>query len=342
MKMKRIDTFLILAALVIWLWPSTVAQASSLPDEAYVSGVVGYAQSYSLSCEARSAVDWAAFWGVEISEEEFLERLPRSDNPNKGFVGDPSDEWGWSPPHSYGVYADPVAQLLRQYGLEAHAGTRLSWDEARAEIAAGRPVIVWVIGSIWAGTPKQYTASDGETVVVAANEHTMILTGYDQDTVQLVDAFTGQYVSYSLDIFLASWETLRRMAIIGGGVKEKDVEIAFSEPVVQNLYTVQSGDTLVSIAAEKGLTWTEIAATNQIDYPYSIRPGDVLNLPAAEGDPQTTAADSAEPPDTYTASDYESLFALAHRFDVSWIRLALVNRIAFPFMLAPGQSIQLP
>jgi uncharacterized protein YvpB len=121
----------------------------------------GVAQSLSLSCEARSAVDWADFWGVSIRERKFLSKLPRSDNPDTGFVGNPSDAWGQIPPHSYGVHAEPVAALLRDYGLQAEARRGMQWDELRSEIAAGRPVIVWVIGQVWRGTPVKYTASDG-------------------------------------------------------------------------------------------------------------------------------------------------------------------------------------
>ena len=56
---------------------------NSLPDSAFVNGVTGQSQSRPLSCESRSAVDLAAFWGVNISESEFLTGLPRSDNPTR-------------------------------------------------------------------------------------------------------------------------------------------------------------------------------------------------------------------------------------------------------------------
>jgi hypothetical protein len=67
------------------------ARAESLPESAHILGVKGHAQSYVLSCESRSAVDWAAFWDVHIREGKFLNQLPRSDNPDKGFVGRPND-----------------------------------------------------------------------------------------------------------------------------------------------------------------------------------------------------------------------------------------------------------
>ena len=41
----------------------------------------------------------------------------------------------------------------------------------------------------------------------------MILTGYNQDTVQVVDAYSGQYQTYSLSTFLNSWAVLGNMAV---------------------------------------------------------------------------------------------------------------------------------
>jgi uncharacterized protein YvpB len=86
---------------------------------------------------------------VSIGETEFLDALPRSDNPESGFVGNPNDSWGYIPPHGYGVHADPVAETLQQFGLEADARRGLGWDDLREEINAGRPVIVWIIGQMW-------------------------------------------------------------------------------------------------------------------------------------------------------------------------------------------------
>ena len=245
----------ILLALIVGIMqlasPALTARAFDAPDQAYISGVVGHAQTYSLSCESRSAADWAAFWGVAVNETEFLQKLPRSDNPNEGFVGNPNDAWGSVPPNSYGVHAEPVARLLRQYGLKAHAGTGLSWEELKNEIASGRPVIVWVIGSIWSGTPSKYTTQDGQKVRVAQYEHTMILIGYDETTVQLVDALTGYTVTHALNNFLTSWAALDNMAVTGGGQGNPvKGELPAEEPQEQeDAYTVQGGDTLAKLGA---------------------------------------------------------------------------------------------
>jgi hypothetical protein len=35
------------------------------------------------------------------------------------------------------------------------------------------------------------------------------------------------------------------------------------------------------------------------------------------------------------------LFALAHYYDLDWIKLAGMNNLAFPYTLAPGETIRL-
>lgn len=182
------------------------------PTEASVYGVQGHAQISTLDCEARSAVDLAAYFGVGIDEWDFLNRLPGSDDPNEGFVGSYNGAQGRLPPASYGVHAAPVAALLREYGLNAYDQYGISWDEVRAEIASGRPVITWVIGNVWpSGYPVSYTPSNGNTTIVAAWEHTVIVTGYTSSTVTVVDG--GMTYTRSLDTFLSSWGVLGNMSI---------------------------------------------------------------------------------------------------------------------------------
>ena len=110
------------------LFALSVNAQSVPPEEAYVSGVVGYAQAYTLSCESRSAVDWAAFFGVYLTENQFLYALPRSDDPELGFVGNENGFWGNIPPYGYGVHAQPVADLLSEFGMPAIAQKNLTWD----------------------------------------------------------------------------------------------------------------------------------------------------------------------------------------------------------------------
>jgi uncharacterized protein YvpB len=193
--------------------PITVAPEVSLtlPPSARITGVVGHRQRLPLSCEARSAADWGAFFDVAIDELEFLHALPISDDPDRGFVGDVQGEWGNIPPNAYGVHAPPVARLLRDYGLPAQSQRYMTWEALRAEIAAGRPVLVWVTGHVEEGVGQIYTAADGRRTIVAPFEHTVIVVGYDEDSVTVVDG--ANTYRRSLERFLASWGALRNMAI---------------------------------------------------------------------------------------------------------------------------------
>ncbi len=271
------------------------AAAGALPVSAYISGVTGHAQTFSLSCEARSAADWAAFWGVDISEADFQRGMPGSDNPDRGFVGNPNDPWGSVPPRSYGVYARPVAARLKEYGLKAEAHRGLEWDDLRSEIAAGRPVIVWVIGQMWNGTPLSYTASDGQKITVARFEHTMILIGYDARQVHVVDAYSGWTQTYALSTFLTSWAVLGNMAVFGQG-SPAPVPAPETGSGKQGSYTVKSGDYLTGLAVSFNTTWQELARLNDIPYPYTIYTGQVLKLPGSAGAPSGGPTATHAPP----------------------------------------------
>jgi len=189
--------------------------APAAPPNGRQLAVYGQNQTLPLDCEARSAVDWAGYFGVAINELEFFYRLPVSDDPEVGFVGSGWGAWGQTPPYSYGVHAGPVAALLQSYGVKAKAVRGLAWESVQAEIDAGRPVIAWVIGHIWNGAPITYTAaSTGQTTTVAAYEHTVIVTGYAGDTVYILDG--GATYTRSKTDFLNSWAVLGNMAIVAG------------------------------------------------------------------------------------------------------------------------------
>mgnify|MGYP001603240545 FL=1 len=106
-----------------------------------------------------------------------------------------------------------MAAQLRQRGLWARAVIGLSWDEVQSEVAAGRPVIAWVVGHVERGAPIEYTPRDtGQTTVVARYEHTVIVVGYSPGRVTVLDG--GDTDTHSLDVFLQSWAVLGNMAVI--------------------------------------------------------------------------------------------------------------------------------
>ncbi len=184
----------------------------TFPAEASVTNISGRPQALPLDCESRSAVDWAAYFEVAIDELEFFYSLPQSDNPDKGFVGDVRGSWGQIPPHPYGVHAEPVAALLRTYGLDAQAVRNFPLDTLRWEIASGRPVIAWVAGHVSSGTPVHYAAPDGNSTIVARYQHTVMVIGYNSREVRILDG--AQVYTRRWSDFERSWAVLGNMAVI--------------------------------------------------------------------------------------------------------------------------------
>jgi uncharacterized protein YvpB len=305
---KRLLRIVALTALLI-LVDVSAAQGDAPPDSAYIKGLVGHAQKHSISCEARSAADLATFWGIRIGENEFLEALPRANNPEQGFVGNPNDTWGHLPPHGYGVHAGPVADTLRGYGLQAIALNNLSWDDLRLQVSAGNPVIVWVIGTMWGGSSEHYTAPDGSTSLVAAFEHTMILTGYNQDTVQVVDAYSGQYQTYWLSTFLNSWAVLGNMAVFAS--LSTDGQLPAPAESNTESYIVEPGDYLTALARRFGTSWEQLAQENSISYPFSIQPGQALKVPGGVNQP--AEPEQAQPARTYKVVNFNIRIPMVQR-----------------------------
>ena len=184
-----------------------------LPESAYVNGVYGTDQIWSLSCESSAAVDWARYFGTSIYESDFHNTLPVSDNPEIGFVGSVHGSWGQIPPYPYGVHAEPVARLLRAYGLPARAVKNITLEELQREIAEGRPVIIWMIGASWTNVvAREYTAEDGAVVKVAPYEHVALMVGYGKDYVTIMDGTKVYYKSFNT--FMKSFGVLDNMAVV--------------------------------------------------------------------------------------------------------------------------------
>jgi len=323
--MKRIFQIFALVSVLV-MADFSAARGETPPESAFISGFVGHAQSYAIDCEVRSAVDWAGFWGVSIGETEFLNILPRTDNPDVGFVGDPNEPWGRIPPDGYGVHADPIAKTLRDFGLQAEARRDLSWANLQQEIDAGRPVIVWVIGAMWEGSPVEYKASDGHTSRVAAYEHTMTLVGYTSETVKVVDASSGHLDTYWLNDFLNSWAVLSNMAVIGS-YEPAAVEDPAS-PATDQATIRESSQDMGGKALQNSVQSTAQAATQEI-----VADTDQLSAPDA-----AVGANI----DSYTVQTGDYVMKIARHFGVGWLELAVLNNLSYPYIIYSGQELKLP
>ncbi len=199
--------------------PSVVPTASvatrratpTLPPEHYIR-ISGHKQYFTLGCEAAVALDWAKFLGFSFNEFEFQYKLPVSDNPDYGFVGDVNSPWGQVPPYGYGVHAGPVADLLNEYGIQAKAYKGYTLEQIIAKVAQEKPVIAWVIGNVVGGIPYEYTDKEGRKVTVAAYEHVVIVTGYNEKKLRYMT--NGKFFETPKEVFLNSWGVLGHMVVV--------------------------------------------------------------------------------------------------------------------------------
>lgn len=196
--------------------PTPLPSPTATPSSAWV-GMVGRPQTKNLSCESRSAADLAAFWGVAVDELEFLTALGQSDNPHVGFVGDVDQPPGSLPPYGYGVYVEPVAATLRDYGLDARPVYELGLEGLRAELLAGRPVLVWATYGMELYEPREWTSSDGRVSTVVPYMHTFLVTGFDQEGLTVLDAYDATVQYYPYATFLSAWDLFDQMALLVTG-----------------------------------------------------------------------------------------------------------------------------
>lgn len=176
--------------------------------------VRGKAQGRSLSCESRSACDLLAFWGRPVGEAEFLDGLPRSENPERGFVGSVDDPGGGLPPAGYGVYEEPIARRLEAFGAEALAVRAVDLTWLRRQLALRRPVIVWATSGLDAPPATTMHDAKGRTFVAVPYEHTFLAVGYTPGRIVLLDPATGTTKEIPNRRFDASWGVLGRRAVV--------------------------------------------------------------------------------------------------------------------------------
>ncbi len=110
--------------------------------------------------------------------------------------------------------------------------------------------------------------------------------------------------------------------------------------VTSTTYRVMAGDTLGSIAARFGTTWSALAALNHIANPNLIYVGQVLQIGGSSsgGSGPSWGAPAGA---TYRVMAGDTLGSIAARFGTTWSALAALNHIANPNLIYAGQVLRL-
>lgn len=92
-------------------------------------------------------------------------------------------------------------------------------------------------------------------------------------------------------------------------------------------YTVRTNDTLSEIAERCGVSMSELASTNGLSAPYTLRVGQTVAMPR---------------PPVHVVQRGENLYRIGLRYGVPFQQLASHNGIGAPFEIEVGQQIRLP
>jgi LysM repeat protein len=122
--------------------------------------------------------------------------------------------------------------------------------------------------------------------------------------------------------------------------------------------TVQTGQTIYSIARANNLSPDELARANNIAPPYDIRVGQRLTVPGraapvtpslARAEPQTIQAANAPSSqaqfgqgDTHVVRPGETLFAVGRSYGLNPFTIAEHNQLREPYDLRVGQTLRIP
>lgn len=186
-----------------------------------VSKINQYSLGYPTGCESAALTVLLKYHGVSVSMGDIVKALPKGDlpyydngvryggNPYVEFVGTPSSY------NSYGVYEKPILQVAESFKSGVINGTGKKLDEILKIVSEGRPVLVWVsmnmavpyISTSWIYKPT------GEEISWMANEHALVVVGYNQNQVIVSDSLTGSLRYYDRGVFENRYNTYGKRAV---------------------------------------------------------------------------------------------------------------------------------
>lgn len=180
-------------------------------EGARITGMPAMAEQWPLVSELASVSLATSYWGTTVTAFELLGQLPDSENPHFGFRGDPQGMFGMT--DDYGVYNEPLVDVLATFGYDATAFyTDGNTNELIAWIDSGVPVVVWVTYG-FAPQERIVVESESGSYSLVAEQHALLVYGYDADGIEVVDVSDGAYKHFGWDEFVSSWTLFDGMSL---------------------------------------------------------------------------------------------------------------------------------
>lgn len=181
-------------------------------------------------CESVAATMVLQYYGVDITAGEFVSSwLECSDNfykengkrygpdPNKVFAGNPFSNY------SYGCFPEPIVNAINRNSTDCKAQkiTGKTLEElCAAYIAHGKPLLIWATMGMRESYPgDSWYLEDGSEFTWTAQEHCLVLVGYNDDRYFLNDPMTGSTVAWKKEIVEQRFKELGSQAVYISPIK---------------------------------------------------------------------------------------------------------------------------
>jgi uncharacterized protein YvpB len=120
---------------------------------------------------------------------QLAREMPRSSNPNYGYIGDPWNNTGIT------IFPPALMNIVQKYAGNSINMTGMSFDAIRYQVGIRKyPVVAWMTMH---GFPY----------------HAVVVTGYSASNVTYLDCWTNSVGTMSIDAFVNNWQTQNRRAI---------------------------------------------------------------------------------------------------------------------------------
>lgn len=135
--------------------------------------LIGQRPELPTGCEITATAMMLQFGGAKVDKMSLAKEMPRSSDPNKGFVGSPYSSSGWY------VYPGGLMGVVKKHMGTAKNMTGASLTSIKSQVRRNHLVVVWVAN--WDGF----------------SNHALTVTGYSKSRIYYNDPWTKKRTSMS-------------------------------------------------------------------------------------------------------------------------------------------------
>jgi uncharacterized protein YvpB len=177
--------------------------------------------NYPTGCESVAITLLLQYYGIKVTPDDIISNLKKGDtpysmngilyggNPELEFVGNPLSSSG------YGVFESPIADVANIYKSGINIKNNFPFSEVLNLVKNNKPVVVWTsmnlaipyISATWTYKPTM------ETISWKANEHAVVVIGYNSNNVIISDPIGGKIKYQNITTFESRYNYYGKKAL---------------------------------------------------------------------------------------------------------------------------------